>query len=197
MTNVPSSDRNKPACCCGGNASGDATARRGFFAKTAAIVLGAASLATPVVVGLFSFLQPLRQKQRGGEFYRVTTLANVPEDGTPARFPVIADRKDAWTLYENVPIGSVFLRRTNNNEVVALSVICPHAGCFIGYDAKTKGFLCPCHMAYFDIDGRRTDADSKSPRDMDTLPGVEIRRGEVWVRYEKFRMGISRKVAES
>ena len=197
MTDVPSSDRTKPSCCCEGGGLGDATPRRGFFAKTAAIVLGVVSLATPAVVGLFSFLQPLRQKQRGGEFYRVTTLANVPEDGTPARFPIIADRKDAWTLYKNVPIGSVFLRRKDKGEVVALSVICPHAGCFIGYDAKTKGFLCPCHMAYFDIDGRRTDSESKSPRDMDALAGVEIRGNEVWVRYEKFRMGIAQKVVES
>ena len=183
------------SCCPAGNGT---SSRRGFFAGVAAIVLGALALASPLVVGLVSFLNPLRQKKQAGQFRRVTTLDALPEDGTPRKFPIIADRTDAWTRYKNVPIGSVFLRRVGPNKVVALSVICPHAGCMIGYDAAADDFLCPCHMARFNLEGQRTDENSKSPRNMDTLPGVEIRNEtEVWVKYENFRMGIAEKVAVS
>jgi len=160
-------------------------------------VLGAAALAVPAAAGLFAFLSPLRQKKASGQLCRVTTLDSLAEDGTPQKFPIIADRTDAWTLYKNVPIGSVFLRRVGPDRVKALAVVCPHAGCAIGYDAAARDFLCPCHTARFDLDGRRTDEHSKSPRDMDTLPDVEIRDNEVWVRFENFRTGIAEKVVAS
>ncbi|MBN1589965.1 MAG: Rieske 2Fe-2S domain-containing protein [Pirellulales bacterium] len=197
MENVSSSGKNKPSCACGCAATPANEPRRGFLAKATTLVLGGAALGTPLIVGLISFLNPLRQKTQAGRFYRVATLEALPDDDTPLKFPIIADRKDAWTLHKNVPIGSVFLRRVGPKQIKALSVICPHAGCFIGYDAAAGGFLCPCHTAHFDLDGRREDPeDSPSPRDMDTLDGVEIRGDEIWVKYEQFQMGIAKKVVK-
>ena len=175
-----------------------APTRRGFFARLAAIVFGAAALVPPVAVGVFSFLNPLSQKKATGQFRRVATLDALPEDGTPRKFPVIADREDAWTRYKNVPVGAVFLRRTGPKEIMALAVICPHAGCYIGYDAAAGDFLCPCHSARFNLDGERTEKNSKSPRNMDRLDGVEIRNdNEIWVKFENFRTGIAEKVVVS
>ncbi|MBN1910800.1 MAG: Rieske 2Fe-2S domain-containing protein [Pirellulales bacterium] len=193
MENQPSSS----SCCGGSAASKPNEPRRGFLAKMAAVVLGLVAIAVPGAVGLITALNPFRQKGAGGQFFRVTTLDVLPEDGTPQRFPIISDRRDAWTLFPDEPIGFVYLRRVKPDEVKALNVICPHAGCFIGYDAKANGFLCPCHVAHFDLDGRRTDEHSHSPRDMDTLDDVEIRNGnEVWVRFENFKNGTADKIAE-
>jgi menaquinol-cytochrome c reductase iron-sulfur subunit len=198
MENASSSDKTRASRACGCGCSSPAEPRRGFLAKAVTLVLGAAALGTPVVVGLISFLNPLREKKPSGRFYRVTTLGALPEDGSPHKFPIIADRKDAWTLYKDVPIGSVFLRRIGPNVIKALSVICPHAGCMIGFDAAADGFLCPCHTARFDVDGRRTDKASKSPRDMDALAGVEIRGGnEIWVKYETFQTGTDKKIVKT
>lgn len=170
--------------------------RRGFAAKVAAVFIGVTAFAGPVAAAVVSFLNPLRLKGQGGRFFFLTTVESLPEDGTPRRFPVIADRVDAWNTYPNDPIGAVLLRRTGDakNPVEAFNVICPHAGCFIGYDAQKKEFLCPCHLAYFNLQGERTSTDSKSPRDMDTLE-VEIRdKGEVWVKFQDFKQGTSKKV---
>lgn len=197
MKNVSSSDAPTPACGCCGARDAAPPSRRGFFASAAAVVLGAAALAGPAVVGLVAFLNPLRQKKQAGKLVRVATLDALPADGTPRKFPIIANRTDAWTLYKDVAVGSVFLRLTEPNRVEALSVVCPHAGCFIAYDAAARDFVCPCHAARFDLDGRRTDKDSKSPRDMDSLPSVEIRGAEIWVHYETFRTGIAEKVVQS
>lgn len=191
-------DPNESPCCCCCNAGPPRAPRRGFLVKASAIVLGAIGLGAPLVVGLLTALNPLRQKGQAAAFFRVASLDTLPEDGTPRKFPVISDRKDAWTLFPNESIGSVWLRRVGPKEVKALCVICPHAGCFIGYDAKDNQFLCPCHVAHFDLDGKRTDASSQSPRDMDALDGVEIRNGnEVWVKFENFRTGTTDKIAEA
>ncbi|MDY0165706.1 MAG: Rieske 2Fe-2S domain-containing protein [Thermoguttaceae bacterium] len=175
--------------------------RRGFIAKVAAAVIGGISLLVPAVTALVAYFNPIRQKSPGGEFFRLTALAALPEDGTPRRFSVITDRVDAWNRYPREPIGAVWLRRTGDKDkpVAAFQVVCPHAGCIIGLDSTPDGprFFCPCHVAGFDLEGRRTDRPSPSPRDMDALE-VEIRGdSDVWVKFENFVTGTSEKVAES
>lgn len=174
--------------------------RRGFIAKVTATVVGGISLLVPAVTALVAYLNPIRQKSPGGEFFRLTALAALPEDGTPRRFSVITDRVDAWNRYPREPIGAVWLRRTGqkDNPIAAFQVVCPHAGCIIGLDTTSEGmrFFCPCHVAGFDLDGRRTDRPSPSPRDMDALE-VDVRSGDVWVKFENFILGTSQKIAES
>lgn len=181
-------------CCCS-TASGDD--RRGFMAKALAVALGAAAYGIPALTALVAFLNPWRQKSQAGELVRVASLTSLPVGGVPQRFPVIADRSDAWNRYPAEPIGAVFLRRIGEKEIVALHVICPHAGCFVGFDPKSNGFFCPCHAAKFDIEGKRSDQSSMSPRDLDTLE-VEIRNAaEVWVKFEKFQTGTAVKTVKS
>ncbi len=181
--------------------SSAAEPRRGFLAKAVALACGGVTLLAPAAVGVVAFLNPLRQKSLSGGFLKITTLPVLPEDGAPRRFSVIADRVDAWNRYARQPIGSIFLRRTGENDrpVEALQVICPHAGCTIEYQktAQRGKFVCPCHVANFDLSGKRTDKKSPSPRDMDTLE-VEMRNNtEVWVKFENFRTGAAKKIAEA
>ena len=69
----------------------------------------------------------------------------------------------------------------------------------LNFESLPQGgkFFCPCHAASFDLAGKRTDATSPSPRNMDSL-AVEIRNNnEVWVKFENFRMGIAAKIVQS
>ncbi len=183
-------------CCCGeSQPPGDGENRRGFLGQAAAVFCGGVAVLVPAAVGVAAFLNPLRQKGQGGGWMRLATLDALPTDGTPQRVPVITDRTDAWTHFPAEPVGAVFLRRVGN-EVKALQVVCPHAGCSIGYQSAPQGgeFLCPCHAATFDLSGKRTQATSPSPRDMDGL-AVEIRNHtEVWVNFQSFRVGTTEKV---
>jgi menaquinol-cytochrome c reductase iron-sulfur subunit len=185
-----------PTCCCGNTTPADHGNRRGFLGKATAIACGAVALATPVAAGVVTFLNPVRQKSQGGQFMRLASLETIPQDGTPLKVPVIADRTDAWSRFPAEPIGAVFLRRSGGS-VTALQVICPHAGCSINYDAAGRKYFCPCHAASFDIAGKRTDATSPSPRNMDSLE-VEIRnKSEVWVKFQTFGVGTAKKVAQA
>jgi Rieske Fe-S protein len=162
-----------------------------------AIIAASAALITPAAVGIVAFLNPLRQKSRAGAFIRVTNFEALPEDGTPQKFPVIADRTDAWNFFPNVPVGAVYLRRAGKDRVEALQVVCPHAGCSIMVETagEVKKYFCPCHAASFDLAGKRLDADSPSPRDMDSLE-TEIRNNEVWVKFQNYRTGPANKIAQ-
>ena len=88
----------------------------------------------------------------------------MPADGIPRKFAVIADRVDAWNKFPQVPIGAVYLRRTGDQTVEALNVVCPHAGGFVDYIAEKNCFICPLHDSKFSLDGKISDPKSPAPR---------------------------------
>jgi menaquinol-cytochrome c reductase iron-sulfur subunit len=140
-------------------------------------------------------LDPLHRRSAGpGGFVRVTQLDVLPADGIPRKYPILADKVDAWNKYPNTPVGAVYLRRTGEKTVQALNVVCPHTGCFVDYRAERKGYFCPCHNSSFGADGQINDPASPAPRDLDTLE-VELRNGnEVWVRFQNFQAGHKEKI---
>jgi len=169
--------------------------RRDFLTKAAAVTIGAATTIVPAGVGLVTVLDPLRRKSAASEFVPVTTLEALPEDGTPRRFEIVADRVDAWNKFPRVPVGAVYLRRVAGGSVQALNVTCPHAGCPVEFKAGAGSFLCPCHDSKFNLDGTLVaGARSPSPRALDSLT-AEVRNGaEVWVKFQNFEAGKSAKI---
>jgi menaquinol-cytochrome c reductase iron-sulfur subunit len=175
------------------SASSPRQQRRGFLKAAAALVVGGVASLLPFLAGLCAFLDPLRHKSGGGRFVRVASLSALPEDGSPRRFSIIADREDAWNKFPQVPIGAVYLRRAGR-LVHALNVTCPHAGCPVEYQSEGGSFLCPCHDSKFRLDGRLADPRSPSPRGMDALL-VEVRNDtEVWVKFQNFEPGKAKQV---
>ncbi len=168
--------------------------RRNFFKETLAAALGMVVAVIPGLAGLAVFLDPLRrQGAAGGRLIRVAAIGAIPADGTPAKFAVVADKTDAWNKFTETPVGAVYLRRVGADKIVALNVVCPHAGCFVSLQKSGKDFLCPCHDSRFELDGRVTSPSSPSPRGLDSLE-VEIRKDEIWVHFQNFQPGKREKV---
>lgn len=172
--------------------------RRGIIAT----IIGAMVALFPFAAGLATFCNPLRSRKGEGEdnepgrLVRIATLGELPDDGIPRQFPVIADRQDAWTRYTKEAIGAVYLRRSaGSEEVEAFNATCPHAGCFVAFNRQRSVFQCPCHDSAFKIDGQFEFGPS--PRDLDKLD-AEIRSSEgekeVWVRYVDYYTGIEEKI---
>ena len=173
--------------------------RRSFFA----ILAGGLAMLGPIGAGVWSFLSPLFRKAASPQV-RVALLDQVPDDGKPYFFPVVADRKDAWTSYAQQKVGAVYLIRQPGDETpTAFTAKCPHAGCSVGYSAKEEKFKCPCHTSAFNIDGSRVNGDKEvAPRDMDTLEvklnPLEVADGEsvteVLVTFVDYKTGHSEKI---
>ncbi|MBM3836810.1 MAG: Rieske 2Fe-2S domain-containing protein [Verrucomicrobia bacterium] len=169
-------------------------ARRDFVKKAGSIVIGGLAGAIPTGAALTVFLDPLQRQGLRREFIHVASIDSLPSDGTPRQFSVVADRTDAWNKSPRVPIGAVYLRKTEANEVIALNVVCPHAGCFVEYSSAQKAFTCPCHNSRFGLDGTIADRKSPSPRALDALE-VEIRnQSEIWVKFQNFVAGHGQKI---
>lgn len=173
--------------------------RRGFLKSALAVVLGAAAMVTTSWAGLRVWLAPSshRSKSAPGRWVRVTVLTALPEDGVPRRFPVVADRVNAWTRSPAVPIGAVFLSRNADARLQAFNVVCPHAGCLVDYSPGAQAYLCPCHNSTFALDGRVDDPQSPSPRGLDPLEAEVRGESEVWVRFQNFRVGIKERIPEA
>ena len=166
--------------------------RRDFLVGASAVAAGTLAMLAPIGAAVVSLLDPLRREKLSSEMVLVARTSAIPEDGSPRKFTVTADRTDAWAAYDDSPVGAVYLRRSGD-EVRALNVVCPHAGCFVGVAKDNSRFSCPCHLSSFDLDGAVDDPTSPSPRDMDTLD-VEVRNGdEVWVRFQNFLPGRAEK----
>jgi len=96
---------------------------------------------------------------------------------------VAPEVRDAWVTARNVVLGAAYVRK-QGDKVEALSSVCPHLGCPIGWDAAKKQFLCPCHDSHFGANGEKGDGPAK--RDMDPLP-IEVKDGRLkltWVQYK-------------
>jgi Rieske Fe-S protein len=171
--------------------------RRSFVTAAAAFVAGGLAIVAPVGAGLATFFSPLFRRSKPSQV-RVALLDQVPDDGVPRFFPVLADRVDAWNRQPAQRIGAVYLVREKGADApVAFTAKCPHAGCFIGYTPGEDAFKCPCHTSSFKLDGTRVSGDREvSPRDMDKL-AIEVREAkagdetlsEVWVEFVDFETG--------
>jgi len=121
-------------------------------------------------------LGPAEQFRAGAEPHRVDVVA-----------PII---KDGWTAARDVVLGAAWVRRTAPDKLVALSAVCPHLGCAIGWDAIAGNFLCPCHDSRFSVAGDRLNGPSE--RGMDELP-LEVQDGRLQLTWVRYKIGQSRR----
>lgn len=103
----------------------------------------------------------------------------------PRKVDVIAPIvKDAWLAARNVVLGAAWIQRPASDKVVALSAVCPHLGCAVGWDASAGNFLCPCHDSRFSPAGDKLTGPSERGLDELPLQVVDGRLQLMWIRYK-------------
>ena len=170
--------------------------RRGFLTHVFAAGIGLLVGTVPALAGLAFFLDPIVRKKKGASgdgFLKMPVALEALEiNGEPQLVKIIMDKVDAWNTYRNQPVGSVYLRRTDKDKVVALNSICPHLGCTVDYKPAEKNYFCPCHTSEFHLTGE--PGNKIPPRALDSLD-VEIRNStEVWVKFQNFRATTPEKI---
>lgn len=169
------------------------TPRRGFLSLLA-VLFGSVAGLVPLGAGALFFLDPILRKRAGGAGGMVwaANVAELPADGTPLRVTLRSDVVDAWTLYRDRVIGSVYLRLMPTGDVLVFNDTCTHLGCKVDYQPSDKRFFCPCHQSAFGLDG--VPQNPTPPRPLDSLE-AEIKDGAVWVKYQNFRTATAKKEA--
>jgi menaquinol-cytochrome c reductase iron-sulfur subunit len=167
--------------------------RREFIVKAGSIVFGGLVVVAPVGAGLATLFSPMLSESAAGLKVLLASVGDLPADGSPKRFDVVAEKTDGWMKYPPKPIGGVFLRKVSDTEVVAFNSSCPHAGCSVGFKSELKHFHCPCHDSVFEIDGSRGET-CVSARGLDKLEvdGEALaQKGEVWVTFVNYKAGVA------
>jgi menaquinol-cytochrome c reductase iron-sulfur subunit len=156
------------------------------FLKVTTCALGAGAGIALVVPAVRIFLAPATETTVTGPTtpLDVGLIDKFRIGAEPRKVEVIAPIvKDAWTAARDVVLGAAYIRRTAPDKVEALSAVCPHLGCAIGWESAAGSFLCPCHDSRFQPDGTRMTGPAE--RGLDPLP-VSIVDGRLqltWVRY--------------
>jgi len=75
-------------------------------------------------------------------------------------------------------VSPFYVVRLDASRVLALSAVCTHVRCILGYDPARRTLVCPCHDGRFDLSGNVLSGPP--PR---ALPGypVSVRAGEIFV----------------
>ena len=185
------------------------TGRRNVLVDLLTGFLSFLLVAVPSTIGGLFFLDPLLRgrKSKGsgtggggldGFIKLPVTADSVPADGTPVAVSVRMDQDDAWNRFKDVPVGSVWLRKNPDGQILVFNSVCPHLGCSVDYRRGENDFYCPCHTSAFSLDGHKTN--DIPPRDMDSLEitvatdGQPSENGsELWVKFQNFRRATAEK----
>ena len=76
--------------------------------------------------------------------------------------------QDGW--YRARTRQTVFLVRTGDRSIRALSATCTHLGCQVLWDGEGKKFRCPCHGGAYNLDGHVVEGPPPRP-----LASIEAR----------------------
>ena len=94
----------------------------------------------------------------GPSFHKMKTkwieveLENNPDDsGGFERVVLEYKEKHGWLArYETV---LAYIKRINEDEVIAINATCTHLGCIVTWKEDQKIFQCPCHDGRYDAEG--------------------------------------------
>ena len=80
-----------------------------------------------------------------------------------------------------IPAGKepIWVVRVDHDNLVALSGICTHVRCVLGWNGTSETFDCPCHKGSFDLNGNVLGGPARSPL---SRYRVETQLGQVFVR---------------
>lgn len=73
--------------------------------------------------------------------------------------------------------GVIFVTRTSDTVLSAVSAKCTHRGCAVDWHADDKQFECPCHGAAFAKDGKNLHGPRRDPAQaLDPLTSIPARQ---------------------
>ncbi|MEN1969163.1 ubiquinol-cytochrome c reductase iron-sulfur subunit [Lentibacillus sp. N15] len=98
-------------------------------------------------------VDPVLQPSTSGDLVNVSMSVDDLTD-EPQRVDWKIDQVDAW--YESKVDKAAWVYKDDNGDVVALSPICKHLGCFVSWEGSEdypNQFYCPCHGGRYTKDG--------------------------------------------
>lgn len=118
------------------------------------IVTAAAGTVMGALIGLPAIgylIAPALQKVSADAWIPAGPVANYPV-GVPTLFNFNRTKVNGWE--KTVNSFGVYIIQQQDGSILALSNKCTHLSCRVNWTQDASAYICPCHDAYFDINGQ-------------------------------------------
>jgi menaquinol-cytochrome c reductase iron-sulfur subunit len=135
--------------------------RRDFIKVTTGAIGGVitAAIGIPVVGYL---IDPALRENKAGAPMAIGKLENIPV-GTPFPFSFTITKVNGWEKTASSFGGFILRKSEDPKDIIILSSRCTHLSCRVNWKEDLKKFVCPCHDANFDADGKVLDGPPPAP----------------------------------
>jgi len=173
------------------NIKNGSVSRRSFF-KSVSVGIGSVLtifLGYPLITSIVSKPKSIAAKV----FSNLGSVSNIQNSFSPVKQPTKLNFSNTVrdAFISNTEPEQVWVVKKSPNNFSVFSPICPHLGCRYNWDESRKLFVCPCHNSVYTIEGKVVSGPA--PRGLDELP-IEIKNSDLYVKYEKFQVGIPKKI---
>jgi menaquinol-cytochrome c reductase iron-sulfur subunit len=127
---------------------GSNSSRRRFLGRVIQVVNGAIGATLAFLSG--GAIAGPAFTRRQDNWLSAGTLDNLV-DGEPMPVVIRVSREDGYAQVVDRQV--VFLVKTGENAVTALSSTCTHLGCRVSWVVETQQLKCPCHGGVYDKTG--------------------------------------------
>jgi len=137
--------------------------RRDFMKVTTGTVGGliAVALGAPIVGYL---IDPALSAGAKEAWISIGKLSDI-QVKVPTPFSFTRTQVNGWER-TGTSYGGYVIRKTEDPaDISIISSRCTHLGCTVNWRAETNDFICPCHDARFDADGKVIDGPPPRPLD--------------------------------
>lgn len=154
---------------------GNAVQTRRQFFSTVVNAIGAVITAVVAVPVAGYFLDPALKRAAGGaNWVKLTSMSQL--SASPTAFTLSAERVEGFMKQR---VDATVYAYTLEGEPVALSNICTHLGCPVGWNEAQQKYLCPCHGGVYDKTGKNIAGPPPRP-----LPrfATRVEGGDLFIR---------------
>jgi menaquinol-cytochrome c reductase iron-sulfur subunit len=130
-----------------------------------AIVTAATGSVMGVLLGLPAIgylVAPARGKVSADVWIPAGPVANYPV-GVPTLFNFNRTKVNGWETTVNS--YGVYIVQQTDGSCLALSNRCTHLSCRVNWKPEETAYICPCHNAYFSVDGAIISGPQPRPLD--------------------------------
>jgi menaquinol-cytochrome c reductase iron-sulfur subunit len=129
------------------------------------IITAAAGTVMGALIGIQAIgylISPALQKTSAEAWIPVGPLSNF-QAGVPTLFNFNRTTVNGWV--QTVNSYGVYIVKHEDGSVVALSNKCTHLSCRVNWKPEENAYICPCHNAYFGINGSIISGPQPRPLD--------------------------------